>query len=62
MYFFEEGPLGLRPMEQTEQDYVQLHAWLADARIADYYGGLNSRRCCRRCAESMSPACWERSR
>lgn len=23
MYFFEEGPLGLRPMEQTEQDYVQ---------------------------------------
>ena len=40
MYFFEEGPLGLRPMEQTEQDYVQLHAWLADARIADYYGGL----------------------
>ena len=43
MYFFEEGPLGLRPMEQTEQDYVQPHAWLADARIADYYGGLNSR-------------------
>ena len=43
MYFFEEGPLGLRPMEQTEQDSVQLHAWLADARIADYYGGLNSR-------------------
>ena len=55
MKFFQEGAIALRHMEPTEQDYAQLYAWLADARIAEHYGGLNHRPTLQEVHEKYAP-------
>lgn len=55
MKFLQEGAIALRHMEPTEQDYAQLYAWLADARIAEHYGGLNHRPTLQEVREKYAP-------
>lgn len=55
MILLQEQELLLRTMEDAEQDYLQLLAWLSDERVAHFYGGIGQRQTLQRIVEKYRP-------